>query len=100
MPLAGGRAQLYAPHINEAMREFGISTPLRQAAFVAQVCHESGSLRYAREIADGSAYEGRADLGNIKPGDGPRFRGRGLLQITGRANYVRCGAALNMDLLE
>ena len=79
------------------MTEFGIDTPARQAAFLAQVAHESGSLRYVREIADGSAYEGRADLGNIEPGDGPRFKGRGLIQITGRANYRTCSKALYGD---
>lgn len=100
MPNAGSRAQTYAPHIGDAMREFGITTPQRQAAFLAQVCHETGSLRWVRELADGSAYEGRASLGNTEPGDGVRFAGRGLLQITGRANYAKCAAALNMDLID
>lgn len=100
MPAAGTRAQLYADHLTAAMAEFKVQGAVRQAAFLAQTAHESGSLRYVREIADGSAYEGRADLGNTQPGDGPRFKGRGLLQITGRANYARCGAALNMDLID
>ena len=100
MPAARERAALYAPVLTEAMREYGIPTAQRQAAFLAQVAHESGSLRYSREIADGSAYEGRADLGNTQPGDGVRFAGRGLLQVTGRANYARCAQALNMPLLE
>ena len=68
------------------MQNRSISTPLRQAHFLAQVGHESGELRYAEEIASGEAYEGRADLGNTQPGDGPRFKGRGLIQLTGRAN--------------
>jgi putative chitinase len=79
------------------MTEFGIDTLGRQAAFLAQVAHESGSLRYVREIADGNAYEGRADLGNTSPGDGPRFKGRGLIQITGRANYRACSRELYGD---
>jgi putative chitinase len=98
MPHAGSRAGLYAPFVTEAMTEFGISNPIRQAAFLAQVCHESGSLRYTEEIASGEAYEGRADLGNTQPGDGKRYKGRGLLQITGRANYRATGNALNIDL--
>ncbi|MBK6742501.1 MAG: glycoside hydrolase family 19 protein [Hydrogenophilales bacterium] len=94
MPNAGTRAALYAPHLANAMVEFHIDSPARQAAFLAQVAHESGELRYVRELASGAAYEGRKDLGNTQPGDGPRFRGRGLIQITGRANYRDCSRAL------
>lgn len=81
------RAALYAPHLSAACAHYGISTPARVAAFLAQLAHESGSFRWVRELADGSAYEGRKDLGNTQPGDGPRYRGRGLIQITGRSNY-------------
>ncbi len=98
MPYAGGRAVVFLGPLNEAMLEFGIDTPTRQAAFLAQVCHESGSLRYVREIASGEAYEGRADLGNTNPGDGVRYKGRGLIQITGRANYRQCGKVLGLPL--
>lgn len=94
IPYAGRRADVFLVPINEAMNEFGINTPIRQAAFLAQIAHESGSLRYVREIASGEAYEGRVDLGNTEPGDGPRFRGRGLIQITGRSNYHDCSVAL------
>jgi len=93
------RLAAFLDPLNAAMDQYGITTPARRAAFLAQVAHESGSLRYTRELADGSAYEGRADLGNAYPGDGPRFRGRGLLQITGRANYANCGEALGLDLV-
>ena len=85
--------------LNAAMDEFEINTPEREAAFLAQLAHESGGFRYVRELASGEAYEGRADLGNTQEGDGVRFKGRGLIQITGRANYAACGVALGLDLL-
>jgi putative chitinase len=98
------RASRWAVPIGDAMAEFGIATPLRQAAFLAQIGHESGRLQYVHEIWNPAQcpwqarYEGRADLGNTQPGDGYRFRGRGLIQITGRANYSACGADLGLDL--
>lgn len=94
MPAARRRAALWLAPLNEAMIEFGIDTPRRIAAFLAQVAHESGSLRYVRELASGKAYEGRLDLGNTQPGDGVRYKGRGLIQITGRHNYRQCSIAL------
>ena len=68
--------------LSDTMQRFEINTPKRIAAFVAQLTHESGSLKYVKEIASGAAYEGRKDLGNTQPGDGPRFKGRGLIQLT------------------
>ena len=99
MPNARAKAGIFLPALNAAMLEFGINTPARQASFLAQLAHESGQLVYVRELASGAAYEGRKDLGNTQPGDGVRFRGRGLLQITGRTNYAACGKALGLDLL-
>lgn len=87
----------YLPHLNDTMATFNIDTPLRQAHFLAQLAHESGSLRYVREIASGEAYEGRKDLGNVIPGDGVRFKGRGLIQLTGRANYKAFDEYTNGD---
>ncbi|NML11609.1 glycoside hydrolase [Sphingobium sp. AR-3-1] len=70
----------------------------RLAHFLAQVGHESGSFKYMEEIASGSAYEGRANLGNTQLGDGVRFKGRGPIQITGRANYRFFGRQIGIDL--
>ncbi len=68
--------------------DYGVmDSPLRLAHLMAQLIHESGSFRYMEEIASGAAYESRDDLGNTQPGDGIRYKGRGPIQITGRANY-------------
>ena len=96
---SSGRLAVFVEPLNAAMAEFDIDTPPRQAHFLAQIAHESGGFRYVRELASGEAYEGRADLGNTEPGDGKRYKGRGLIQITGRSNYADCGAALGLDLL-
>jgi len=94
------RVALFLEPINQTMAEFEImDSPQRVACFLAQVGHESGGLIYVRELASGQAYEGRKDLGNTEPGDGVRFKGRGLIQITGRSNYLACGTALEVDLI-
>lgn len=106
MPNAKSRAEQYIGYITGYAKEFGITTPLRMAHYLAQIAHESEELRYTKEIASGKAYEWRADLGNTHKGDGVRYKGRGLIQITGCANYQAyaryCGfdVVSNPELLE
>ncbi|GFM48948.1 glycoside hydrolase family 19 protein [Pseudomonas cichorii] len=107
LPSAGSRAGVFVPALNAAMGKYQVITPLRIAAFIAQIGHESGQLRYVRELGNDaylSKYDtGRlaANLGNTPEadGDGQLYRGRGLIQITGRANYAACGEALGLDLI-
>lgn len=82
------RYRALLPAFTSALIQAGCTTVNRAAMFCAQIGHESVGLKYAREIASGEAYEGRRDLGNVYPGDGPRFKGAGWLQVTGRANFT------------
>ena len=94
-------AARWAAPLSAAMALHAIDSPLRQAHFLAQVGHESGGFVYTQEIWGPTAaqlgYEGRADLGNTQTGDGLRFKGRGFIQITGRANYVEAATGLGID---
>jgi putative chitinase len=100
MPLSyPDQADTFSEPLVTALHANQINTSLRQAHFLAQLGHESGSLRYTAELANGTAYEGRTDLGNTQPGDGPRFKGRGLIQITGRANYTSYGNDRGKDYI-
>ena len=90
----------YLPHLNAAMLRADINTDTRKAVFIAQLAHESDGFNTLEEYASGRDYEGRTDLGNVHPGDGRRFKGRGPIQITGRANYRSYGEELGVDLVE
>jgi putative chitinase len=81
--------------LNQCLKKFNITTPTRIEHFLAQTAHESGGGRYVKEIASGEDYNGREDLGNTQPGDGPKYKGAGYLQTTGRANYQRLADYLN-----
>jgi len=89
----------YLPYLNQYLQDYDITTSQRLCCYLAQIGHESGQLNYSEEIASGKAYEGRKDLGNIEIGDGVKFKGRGLIQITGRSNYARLSKSWTIDLI-
>lgn len=98
LPLAKPKdVQAYYGPLAQRMGVYEITTPLRMAHFIAQVGWESGQLHYPEELGSGQEYEGRIDLGNTQPGDGPLFKGRGLIQLTGRINYELYGRDMNRN---
>ena len=104
--LASAKRQQYLPFLNAIMPMYEIDSPLREAAFLAQIAHESGELKFWEEIWGPTAAQRRyeppsdlaARLGNTQPGDGKRYKGRGPIQITGRFNYRKYGGLLGADL--
>ncbi len=107
LPNAGQSAGVFVPVLNTAMVHYQIVGTKRMAAFIAQIGHESGQFRYVRELGN-NQYLSKYDTGSLAKrlgntpeadGDGQKYRGRGLIQITGRANYMTCGEALALDLL-
>src|SRR5512147_2129869 len=96
--LADRQAKIIAA-VGEVLRptleSYDITTRLRIAHFLGQTCEESAGFRTTEEFASGEEYEGRKDLGNVNGGDGPRFKDRGLLQLTGRSNYREYGQAFS-----
>lgn len=93
-------ADEYAMRINLAMDHYNIDTPQQQAMFVAQIAHETDGFQTLEEYASGADYEGRSDLGNTQPGDGEKYKGRGAIQLTGRANYEAASEEFGVDFVE
>jgi putative chitinase len=95
------KAEQFASYLNDAMAQNGINTPARILAFLSQIGHESGGLKYTEEIASGDKYDTRTDLGNTPEvdGDGRKYKGRGLMQITGHANYAKMSSELGQDFV-
>lgn len=95
------RCKLYYPHLLDVSGIFDISTPMRWAQFIATLVHESGAFRYVEELATGDAYDTRTDLGNTPEldGDGRKYKGRGLIQTTGKANYERLSKVTGIDFV-
>lgn len=87
-------------YLNMYLGKYEVNNYLRLSHFLAQAAHEAASFRTLEEYASGAAYEGRKDLGNTQPGDGVRFKGRGIFQLTGRANYDRIGKLIGKDLVK
>ena len=92
--IVGEISSVFAPILDS----YNINTKLRIAHFMGQVTHECAGFRTTEEFASGAAYEKRKDLGNNQTGDGKRFKGRGLIQLTGRANYNKIGKKLSLPL--
>lgn len=89
----------FVKYFNKHAARYGITSWLRVSHFVAQCAVESAHFNTLEEYASGAAYEGRLDLGNTQPGDGKRFKGRGVIQLTGRANYTQFAEITGVDVV-
>ena len=107
LPRSQLKAGVFISALNAAMSHHQIITPERMAAFLAQIGHESGQLLYVRELGS-DQYLSKYDTGTLAArlgntpeadGDGQKYRGRGLIQITGRRNYLACSQALFLSLI-
>lgn len=87
-------------YFDEYLQKYNLTTWLRVCHFLAQAAHESAGFKTLEEYASGSGYEGRKDLGNIKAGDGVRYKGRGIFQLTGRKNYQTYGDKIGYNLVD
>lgn len=108
------KCESYVVAFNAIFPKFDLNNEKRIAAFLGQIAVESGELRYDKELPSkynkkdpkdasepiGTLYEGRKNLGNNQAGDGPKFIGRGILQLTGRANYESMSKKLGVDLIQ
>jgi putative chitinase len=99
VPTLPKNADVFIPYLNEAIKTYEINTPRRLAGFLANAAHETMGFKRMVEMASGDAYENRKDLGNVYPGDGRRYKGRGIFQVTGRNNYVAMGKAMGIPNL-
>jgi predicted chitinase len=97
--LTSANLALYSQSLSEACTQFGITDPVVLAIYLAQTAHETGGYIWLTELASGAEYNGRKDLGNTQPNDGVTFKGRGMIQITGRFNYEAVGKALGYDFV-
>src|SRR6185295_17711069 len=100
MAKSSANAGTLLPYLEETFSKYNIITPVRQLCFLSQIGHESAGLYYTEELASGGAYEGRTDLGNTETGDGRKFKGRGLIQITGRGNYKALSKEFGVDFVK
>jgi putative chitinase len=98
--ICGPTVKPYVAELLKTMERYQINTPIRQAAFLAQVAHESDNFRAVLEYASGIAYEARKDLGNVQVGDGVKYKGRGLIMVTGRDNYTKISQDLCVNFID
>ncbi len=98
--LTDEKAKSWLPYLNASMEEADISSFDRKTAYLAQIAQESDGFNTMQEYASGNEYEGRTDLGNTSKGDGKKYKGRGVIQVTGKSNYKAAGDYVGEDLVK